>query len=137
MSPLALFGFNYKELPALPLNQASINVKVAWSRRILCDPMGYTVDGILQTTILECSLSLLQGIFPTQGLNPGLPHCRLILSQLAMIKLLKITKCSSLQHGPGEHCILFPVRSAQKAHGMQGLYWRVEGRWGPKHLVNG
>ena len=24
------------------------------------------------------SHSLLQGIFPTQGLNPGLPHCRLI-----------------------------------------------------------
>ena len=24
------------------------------------------------------SLSLLQGIFPTQGLNPGLPHCRQI-----------------------------------------------------------
>ena len=28
------------------------------------------------------SLSLLQGIFPTQGLNPGLPHCRWILYQL-------------------------------------------------------
>ena len=28
------------------------------------------------------SLSLLQGIFPTQGLNPGLPHCRLTLYQL-------------------------------------------------------
>ena len=28
------------------------------------------------------SLSLLQGIFPTQGSNPGLPHCRLILHQL-------------------------------------------------------
>ena len=26
--------------------------------------------------------SLLQGIFPTQGLNPGLPHCRRILYQL-------------------------------------------------------
>ena len=25
------------------------------------------------------SLSLLQGIFPTQGLNPGFPHCRQIL----------------------------------------------------------
>ena len=25
------------------------------------------------------SLSLLQGIFPTQGLNPGIPHCRQIL----------------------------------------------------------
>ena len=22
------------------------------------------------------NLSLLQGIFPTQGMNPGLPHCR-------------------------------------------------------------
>ena len=29
------------------------------------------------------SLSLLQGIFPTQGLNPGLPHCRRILHQLS------------------------------------------------------
>ena len=29
------------------------------------------------------SLSLLQGIFPTQGLNPGLPHCRQILYQLS------------------------------------------------------
>ena len=29
------------------------------------------------------SLSLLQGIFPTQRLNPGLPHCRHILYQLS------------------------------------------------------
>ena len=29
------------------------------------------------------SLFLLQGIFPTQGLNPGLPHCRQILYQLS------------------------------------------------------
>ena len=28
------------------------------------------------------SLSLLQGIFPTQGSNPGLPHCRRILCQV-------------------------------------------------------
>ena len=28
-------------------------------------------------------LSLLQGIFPTQGVNPGLPHCRQILYQLS------------------------------------------------------
>ena len=28
------------------------------------------------------SLSLLQGIFPTQGLNPGLLHCRWILYKL-------------------------------------------------------
>ena len=29
------------------------------------------------------SLSLLQGIFPAQGLNPGLPHCRQILYHLS------------------------------------------------------
>ena len=29
------------------------------------------------------SLSFLQGIFPTQGLNPGLPHCKRILYQLS------------------------------------------------------
>ena len=40
--------------------------------------------GLLQARILGvCSLSLLQGIFPTQGLNPGLPPCRWILYQLS------------------------------------------------------
>ena len=29
------------------------------------------------------SLSLLQGLFPIQGLNPGLPHCRQVLYQLS------------------------------------------------------
>ena len=29
------------------------------------------------------SLSLLQGIFPAQGSNPGLPHCQQILYQLS------------------------------------------------------
>ena len=29
------------------------------------------------------SCFFLQGIFPTQGSNPGLPHCRLILYQLS------------------------------------------------------
>ena len=30
-----------------------------------------------------CSLSLLLGVFPTLGSNPGLPHCRWILHQLS------------------------------------------------------
>ena len=29
--------------------------------------------------------SLLQGIFPTQGLNPGLPHCRQMLYRLSYV----------------------------------------------------
>ena len=37
-----------------------------------------------------CSLSLLQGIFPTQGSNPGLPHCRRILYQLSHQGTLRI-----------------------------------------------
>ena len=31
----------------------------------------------------ESNLSLLQGIFPTQGSNPGLQHCRWVLYQLS------------------------------------------------------
>ena len=98
-------------------------MKVAQLCLILCDPMNYTVHGILQTRILEWvafpfsreasqpryrtqvsgiagrfftswatgkpkntrvgSLSLLQGIFPTQELNRGLLHCRQILYQLS------------------------------------------------------
>ena len=44
--------------------------------------MDYTVHGILQATGVG-SLSLLQGIFPTQELNLGLPHFRRILYQLS------------------------------------------------------
>ena len=35
-----------------------------------------------QNTGVGC-FSLLQGIFPSQGSNPGLPHCRQILHQLS------------------------------------------------------
>ena len=46
-----------------------------------CSPPGTSVHGILQARILEwvSSHSLLQGIFLTQGSNPGLPHCRRVL----------------------------------------------------------
>ena len=47
-------------------------------------PWSTTVHGILQARILEwVAFPLLQGIFPTQGLNPGLLHCRWILYQLS------------------------------------------------------
>ena len=42
----------------------------------------YWSTGVFQNTGVG-SLSLLQGIFPTQGSNPGLPHCRRILHQLS------------------------------------------------------
>ena len=59
-----------------------VKVKVAQSCPTLCDPMDCTVHGILHQYTGVGSLSLLQGIFATQGLNPGLQHCRQILYQL-------------------------------------------------------
>ena len=47
-----------------------------------CSPPGSSVHGVLQARILEwvaISLFLLQGIIPTQRLNPGLLHFRQIL----------------------------------------------------------
>ena len=62
-----------------PFKQSS-QVLVTQSCLTLCGPMDYSlpgssVRGILQTRILEW-VAVIQGIFPTQGPNPGLPHCR-------------------------------------------------------------
>ena len=43
------------------------------------------------------SHSLLQGIFPTQGSNPGLPHCRRILYQLSHKASPRILKETNAQ----------------------------------------
>jgi len=45
-----------------------------------CNPSGSSVHGILQARILEWVAILLQGIFPTQGLNPDLLLDRRTLS---------------------------------------------------------
>ena len=65
----------------LQLNM-KLKVKVTQSCLTLWNPMDYTNHGILQNTGLG-SFSLLQGIFLTQELNQGLPHCRQILYQLS------------------------------------------------------
>src|SRR5574337_797045 len=51
----------------------------------LCDPMDCSLPGLLcpwnfpgKSTRVGCHF-LLQGIFPTQGSNPGLPHCSLLI----------------------------------------------------------
>ena len=59
--------------------------EVAQSCPTPCDPvdcnlLGFSVHGILQARILEwVAISFSRGIFPTQGSNPGLWHCRRIL----------------------------------------------------------
>ena len=59
----------------------SERVKVTQSCLTLFDPMHYTVWNSPGQNTGVGSLSLLQGIFPTQESNPGLPQCRWILYQ--------------------------------------------------------
>ena len=49
----------------------------------LCNSMDYSPWNSPGQNAGVGSLSLLQGIFPTQGSNPGLPHCRWIIYQLS------------------------------------------------------
>ena len=63
--------------------------EVAQSCPTLSDPMdcslpGSSIHGIFQARVLEwVANALLQGIFPTQGLNQGLLHYRQILYLLS------------------------------------------------------
>ena len=52
------------------------------SRIRLFATMGYIIHGILQARRLEL-VAFPFSIFPAQGSNPGLPHCRQILYQLS------------------------------------------------------
>ena len=49
-----------------------------------CSLPGSSVHGISQAIVLEwIAISFSKGIFPTQGSNPGLPHCRQTLYRLS------------------------------------------------------
>ena len=60
-----------------------VKVNVVQSYLTLCDPMDCNPWNFPGQNTGVGSCSLFQGIFPTQGLNPGLPHCRQILCQLS------------------------------------------------------
>ena len=62
---------------------------VSQSCLTLCNPVDCSLPGSSvhgdspgKNTVVGC-LALLQGIFPTQGSNSGLPHCRRILYHLS------------------------------------------------------
>ena len=67
----------------------SVQDLVAQSCPTLCDPMDHSPPGSSvngdspgKNTGVGCH-ALLQGICPTLGLNPGLPHCRQIIYHLS------------------------------------------------------
>ena len=94
--------------------------EVAQSCPTLCDHIGCnlpgcSIQGVFQARVLEwvCHF-LLQGIFPTQGSNPGLPHCsrlftvwatreapslwRILNKYFWLMKIVMFTFTSSLRH---------------------------------------
>ena len=65
----------------LPKQGNDNDSEVAQSCPTLCDPMdssqpSSSIHGIFQARILEWVAISFSRIFLTQGLNPGLPHCR-------------------------------------------------------------
>ena len=72
----SILGEKSREGPFI--NGMNMKVKVVQPCTTLCDPVDSPWNSPGQNTAMG-SLSLLQGIFPTQGSNPGLPHCRQIL----------------------------------------------------------
>ena len=57
----------------------------------LCDPVdhsppGSSVHGFSREEYCSGLPALLQGIFPTQGLNPGFPYCKRVLYHLSYSK---------------------------------------------------
>ena len=86
----------------------TLKALVTQSGLTLCDPMdcslpGPSVHGILQAsnTGVDCH-ALLQGIFPTQGSNLRLLHCRQILNHIATREaLLNVMRLSLFMlHSP-------------------------------------
>ena len=94
----------------------------AWSRLTFYDPIycnlpGSSVlgDSLGKNTGVGCH-ALLQGIFPAQGSNPGLPHCRWILYRLShkryprLLEIPKTTGVSSLSLLQG----IFPTQKSNQ-----------------------
>ena len=86
------------------------------------------------------SLSLLQGIFLTQGSNPGLPHCRRILYQLSHKGSPRIlewvaypffSRSSQPRNSTGVSCIAarfftnWAIREALKSRKLSEFSWAV------------
>ena len=69
--------------------------KIPQSCLTLCNPMdwsllGSSVHGIFQARVLEwVAIAFSKDIFPTQGWNPGLLHCRQTLYRLSHLSLRK------------------------------------------------
>ena len=78
---------NYKYI-CIQNSESESESEVTQSCPTLCDPMDCSLSDLCpwdfpgNSTGVDCHF-LLQGIFPTQGSNPGFPHCRQMLYHLS------------------------------------------------------
>ena len=103
-----------------------VKLLVAQSCLTLCDPHGLQPTRFLspqdsagKNTGVGCYF-FLQGIFPTQGLNPGLPHCRQILYLFPVMvpqPFLSSTPTSPLSRGEKVAKILWTRQSSSFGSG--------------------
>ena len=78
------------------------------------------------------SHSLLQGVFPTLGLNQGLPHCRRFFTIWATREALKDISAFNSQFLYKVGTVLTPISQMEKLrflHGMQLAHGPRAGRW--------
>ena len=106
-------------------------VKVTRSCRTLCNPMdcsllGSSVHGDSpgKNTGVGCH-ALLQGIFPIQGFNPGLLHCRQILYYLSHQEKPKNIRVSSLYLLQGD----FPTQESNRVSCIIGRFFTSWATW--------
>ena len=103
----------------------------------LCNPMDYSLPG---SSVHEDSpgkntglgsYAILQGNFPTQGLNPGLLHCRRILyclghqgSPMSFLMVPKLCNVSHFQYGPQTPLYVPPLPPHGQLMSMPSWPWK-------------
>ena len=109
---------------------------VAQSCPTLCDPMdcsqpGSSAHGDSPGRNTEVGFhSFLQGIFPTQGSNPGLPHCRQILYQLSH----KESPRNLWDNVNYSHICVIGVQEGKKKEKEYQIIWRNNSQRLPKSV---
>ena len=107
-----------------------------------CSPPDSSVHGILKGKITGVGChSLLQGIFPTQGSNPGLLYCRLIVYSLShqgspanSIRTLKVTHIKKKEEEINNSVLFFFFFKEEIESSIKAVNVSAEGRGSPKNL---
>ena len=108
-------------IPNSVLHKWYEKVKVSQSCPTLCHPTDYTAHGILQAIAFLFS----REIFPTQGSNPALPHCRRVLYQLSQKGSPRILGCLVKSSFSSSHVRMWKLGHKESWAPKNGCFWTV------------